>query len=74
MGRVSTKIVLQVENAREMLATEEMDLAQLLAGWVIREMEGRRQIAENALTTKQPCVTIVQNENGPLYDNRVNDK
>ena len=68
MARKHKKILVKVEEASEMLATEEMDIAQLLAGWVIRDIESRRQIAEIALTTKDPSVTIVQNENQPLYD------
>ena len=62
MGRQSEKIGLQVEESREMLSTNELDIAQLIAGWVIREIESRRQIAEIALTTKDPSVTIVRKE------------
>ena len=68
MARQSEKIVLQVEESGKMLSTNELDIAQLIAGWVIRDIEGRRQIAEIALTTNDPGVTIVQDEKQPMYD------
>ena len=54
------EISLQVEEGREMPATEEHVLVQLLATWIIREEECRRQNAKIALTTKGPSVTIVR--------------
>jgi len=65
MGLVSLskpieKISIHLEEGREMPATDEHALAQLLAGWIIREEECRRQNAEIALTTNGPSVTIVR--------------
>jgi hypothetical protein len=65
MAKKHKKILLKVEEATEMLAPDDLDIAQLLAGWVIKEIESRRQNAEIALTTKDPSVTIVHNENQP---------
>jgi len=52
----------RVERAegREMTEDESTVVAQLFAGWIIREEECRRQNAEIALTTKGPSVTIVR--------------
>jgi len=50
----------EVIEGRQMTEGESMSFAQLLAGWIIREEECRRQNAEIALTTNSPSVTIVQ--------------
>ena len=47
---------------RQMTEDESTVVAQLFAGWIIREEECRRQNAEIALTTKGPSVTIVRKE------------
>jgi hypothetical protein len=59
---------------REMTQDGSQVVAQLLAGWIIREEECRRQNAEIALTTNTPSVTIVRKEKASSYDKKVKNK
>jgi len=62
MARKDKEISIEPIEARDMTSSESLVVAQLLAGWIIKDIECRRQIAKIALTTKADSVTIVQNE------------
>lgn len=66
----------RVERAegRQMTESESTVVAQLLARWIIREQECRRQNAEIALTTNTPSVTIVRQRKTHSYDEKVKDQ
>ena len=64
MARKDKEISIEPIEARDMTSSESLVVAQLLAGWIIKDIECRRQIAKIALTTKADSVTIVQNDEG----------
>lgn len=62
VARSGEKILIHVIESRRMSENETSALIQLLATWVIRDIEKSGSQSSNSLTSNRPILTFVQRD------------